>query len=359
MKSTSRVVTLVAAVLLFGGAGCISFGDAPTTSGPAGMFVSTDKGENWQAISRLATAQGVQDLSGVSVYRIFTDPQDPKALYWASRAHGYFYSYDEGRTWHQPLGDFRTGFVYSIAVHPANRCVLFVTDGTRVMRTDDCSRSWTEVYRESRLDTKITSLVFNHFRPHQIFMAESNGDFIKSLDSGISWDVVHRFESEIVQSNIDPFREGTWYVATRNDGLYRSEDKGETWTSLASTFRDFPGALEYRRFVVHPKKNGLLYWISTYGILVSRDQGDTWTSLELITPPGSAQIYGFAVNPDNDKEIYYTATINGRSTFYKTISGGPPWITKKMPSGQYPTVLHVRPDNESLLYMGFTIPPKS
>ena len=79
--------------------------------------------------------------------------------------------------------------------------------------------------------------------------------------------------------------------------------------------------------------------------------------MKLITAPGGANIYGFAVNPQNDNEIYYTATIGTRSTFYKTADGGQNWVTKKLPSGQVPTVLRVHPSNPNMLYLGLTIPP--
>ena len=63
------------------------------------------------------------------------------------------------------------------------------------------------------------------------------------------------------------------------------------------------------------------------------------------------------INPKNEQEIYYTATIQNRSTMYKTVDGGQTWTTKRLPSGQIPTVLHMDSVNE-LLYAGFTIPPK-
>src|SRR3990167_4039680 len=117
--------------LLLIGQGCITGGSSQST-GPAGMFVTTDKGDGWQSISKMPSLEGVKDLSGVSVYRLFTDPQDAAALYWATRGQGFFYSYDEGRTWQQSKGEVNTGFIYGIAVDPRNKCVLFVTNGPQI-----------------------------------------------------------------------------------------------------------------------------------------------------------------------------------------------------------------------------------
>lgn len=344
--------------LLLGGAGCISFSSNKSgTTGPAGMFLSSDKGESWQQISLLPKADGIQVLSGVSVFRLAIDPQDPKALYWTSRAEGFYYSYDSGVTWRQPAAPMNAGFIYSIAVNPEDKCTIYATNGAIVYRSDDCSRSWKDVYRESSASDHVSALAFNPFSPHQIFLAKTSGDLLLSYDSGISWNVVHRFGTRLEHLIMDPLQDKVLYLATRQQGMYRSRDGGLTWDTIAEKLKEYPGGLEFRRLYAHPAKKGVLYWISTYGILVSEDSGDTWKPMNLINPPGSVDIYAFAVNPQNDKELYYTATVSERSTFYRSTDGGKNWITKKLPTDQRPTALFVDPKNADRLYIGFTIPP--
>ena len=134
---------LVGASLLLMGAGCVSFGgSSATANGPAGMFVSVDKGQNWKQISQQPTLTGVKILSSTSVFRIVSDPEDPRALYWLSRENGLFYSYDDGNSWQQFIGPLSAGFVYSLAVHPANKCILYGTNSQQVYETKDCGRTW-------------------------------------------------------------------------------------------------------------------------------------------------------------------------------------------------------------------------
>ncbi len=363
MFNTFRNLTVLAAAIVFMGAGCLSLGggSAPGTSGPAGVFVSTDKGETWQPHAKLPKADGTKELSAVSVYRLFPDPDDPKALYWASRNSGYFFSYDEGFTWQQPLGELTNGFVYGLAVHPEDRCTIFATNGFLIYRSDDCSRSWVEVYREARSQTRVNSLVFRRDDPHQIYGLLTGGDLLESADGGVNWRVLHRFDMPMADIFVSQHDNNFMYAASRVNGLFRSLDGGVTWQSLQDNMNDFTGSEEYRRFYVHPTEPGVLYWVSTYGILRSDDNGDTWREIPLITPPGSAQIYGFAVNPFNDQELYYTATINNRSTFYKSDNGGQGWTTKRLPSGQIPTQLFVHhgEDKQDIIFVGFTIPPSN
>jgi len=349
-------------LLLVLGAGCIDVSgqsSANKTVGAGGMFVTGDQGETWQAASSLLTAEGIKSISGVSVYRIVDDPQDPNTMYLATTADGMFFTYNNGKTWSRPVsGPFLSGYVYSIAVHPKVKCTLYATNGAQVYRSDDCARSWTEMYKESRTNTRVVSIAFNQFSPYQVFIGETNGDVLESTDSGNSWKVIKRFKFRLVNIIASPLEEGLMYITTQKNGLWRSENNGEDWKDLSSNFSKYSGSKEYRRFLMHPNQANTIYWISTYGILRSNDKGGTWEAMELITPPGSANIYGFAINPNNDNEIFYTATIGTKSTFYKSYDDGKNWITKKLPSGQIPNVLRVHPKNGKMIFLGYNIPPK-
>lgn len=347
------------AAIVLAGVGCSFGGKKQAASlGVAGMFVSADKGETWQSSSALPTTKGVVNLSGMSVYKLFSDPQDSSALYWASRENGFVYSYDEGRSWQQPAVDLQNGQIYSIAVSPSDKCTIYVSTGDRILKSDDCNRTWVEVYRESRPNVRIVSLTVNPIESKQLLAAENNGDLLESVDEGKSWYTISRFNTELADIFADKLQKNVFYMAAKDAGFFRSIDKGQTWESLKDKMKDFPKANEYRRFFMQSEVSGRLYWISTYGILLSADSGSTWEAINLITPPGSAQIYGFAVNPKNTDELYYTATINNRSTFYKSVDGGVRWSTKKLPSGQLPTVLYVHPEKADVLYLGFTMIPK-
>lgn len=358
MKKNIAILGFGLLFLMLAGAGCVSFSSQKDTAGPAGMFVSTNRGDSWTTVSSLVTAEGLKNLAGVSVYRLEPDPQDPGALYWASRSQGLFFSFDSGKTWQRPAGALAAGFVYSVAIHPKDKCTIYATNGQQVFKSDDCNRSWEEVYRESRSDVRAISLAFANFAPYQIYLAETNGDLLQSYDGGLSWNVLNRFKTRLTEVDTSPVQAGLIYVMSKDKGPFRSADAGQSWAALAENLKGFSGALNYRRHLLHPTDADTLYLATTYGILVTHDRGDSWQALNLITPPGSVDIYGLAINPQNDKEIYYTATINERSTFYRTLDGGKNWVTKKLPSGQIPTALWVHPVNSNLLYVGFAVPPK-
>jgi photosystem II stability/assembly factor-like uncharacterized protein len=359
-KITFQTLGVLGAMLLLG-AGCnpFSFGsDASVqTTGPAGMFVSNDRAETWKSISIFPQAGASKSLEGVSVYKLYPNPQNPNVMYWASRGNGLFYTKDRGQTWQLSPAPLNTGFIYSFAINPKDECILYATDGTKIYQSTNCNTTWTEIYREPSSE-KIVSLISDPFAPARLYMLKSGGDLFVSTDMGLSWGLKKRFDERVSALEIDPFQEGILYVSTQNSGLYRSDDSGKTWTTNRQALSSLSGATTFRRFVVSPTKQGVVYWISDYGILVSSDHGDTWSDFSTLNAPGTIKIYTFVVNPKNDQEIYYTGTIENRSVLYKTINGGKDWITKRLPSGQIPTALLLDSTTDGMVYLGLTIPPK-
>jgi len=351
--------SVILSVVLFTGAGCLNVGGAqPTTSGPSGMYLTANKGETWSAISAMPTNQGVQNLDSYSVFGLVEDTQDSQGLYWLSRESGLFYSFDSGASWKQSGVPFNASLVRSLTVHPKDSCTIYATNGRQVFKTVDCVRSWTEVFSEIRTTDSITAVAFDPFHPENIYVGESNGDLLKSTDAGRTWAVVYNFggTSYIRDLSFDTNKDGLVFVSTLQNGLFRSKDSGATWTDLSLKLAEYPGSTDFRRFYIYPSKAEEIYWISKYGVLTSRNAGEDWEPLKLVTPPGSVDIYGFTVSRSNSKEIYYTGTIDYRSSFYRSMDGGKTWETRKLPSGQLPTVLYSHPNNDGWIYLGYTIP---
>ncbi len=87
---------------------------------------------------------------------------------------------------------------------------------------------------------------------------------------------------------------------------------------------------------------------SKYGLLRTRDGGKNWQAINLLTPPGSVDIFSLAINPQNGNEIYYGTS----STFYKTVNGGEKWITKRLPTTRATSFLLVDFKNPNVIYLG-------
>ena len=344
-------------LLIFLGASCVSFGGSKTSAG-MGVYQSTDKGETWNPILAYPTVEGVKSLAGANVFRLHTDLGDPNAIFMATRGQGMFYSYNGGKSWNS-FEKFAGQFIYGFAVSPTDRCTFYITNGPNIYKSVDCGRAWDLVYTEQRPNEKFIGLAVDFGNSDIVYGVNLNGDIFRSVDEGLSWQVVNRLGMQLRDVQADPLNPGRVYVASYKKGLVRSDDQGGSWTRLNEGLNEFSNGLNFYRLVLHPTQKDSLFWICKYGILRSDDAGQNWTDIKLLTPPGGVNIYAFNVSPSNENEMYYTGTILGkdnvhvRSTFYKTNDGGQNWVTKKLPTGSIPTSLLIHPENNSLLYLGF------
>lgn len=354
---------LVILPLLFMGAGCISF-TSSTTAGPMGVFRSVNRGDSWLDSNLLLTAQGLRSLAGVSVYQVFNDPSDPNAMYLATRGQGLFYTYNDGDSWEMAAAPaLQNKFIRSVAVDPKNKCVIYVSDGPHIYKTSDCSRSYQLVYTEGRSSEWFVSLAIDPANSRLIYGALLHGDILGSDDAGVSWHIVKQLNMTIEKLTADPFTPNRIYVAGLTAGLLRSDDAGLSWYSLNQGLSGFNDSFTFYRLVLNPNRRDSLFWVSKYGVLRSDDAGQSWHELKLITPPGTVNIYAFAVGQMNPKELYYTGTVfqtnafgdrgSSQSTFYRSVDGGANWVTKKLPSDAIPVALRLHPTNDTL-FVGFT-----
>ncbi len=327
--------------------GCtIKFGNSKAT-GVAGVFKSFDKGENWTEKNLFLHSGGVGSIAGVNVVNLTFDPQDSRAIYLASGDSGLFYSYDATDSWLK-ANQIANGKIESAAVDPKNKCVLYVSFASTILKSSDCSRSWSEIYIDTRADKNITALAVDHYDNLIVYAGNSAGDILKSVDGGGNWRVIQRFNDQITKILIDLNDSRIIYVATKSKGIFKTISAGADWFDINEGLKPYSGALEYKNLIFDQSQTDSLLLVAKYGLIKTKDGGQTWEAISLITPPATTDIYSVAMNPQDNREIYYaTAT-----TFYKTMDGGQNWITKRLPSSAVPVFMQVDPLNPNVIYMG-------
>lgn len=341
---------LLLAGLVLAGPGCISFGGGGggASGNDGGIFKSADKAENWQQkVAVAATKPG--SLGGVDVVTIVFDPKDSKTMYLGTAANGLFYTTDAAESWFQ-VPTLAVGRVSAIAVDTKDKCNVFVSSGNKIFKTSDCTRTWQNVYVDTRSDQTVSAMAVDTYNPTTLYAGLSGGDMLKSTDAGASWSVIKRFENELRKILVNFYDTRILYVGTDNRGIWKSTDGGANWTDLSEKLEQFDDALDFKNLILDFSKHDNLIYASRYGLLRTTDGGANWTAIELLTPPGSVDIYSLAANPQNGNEIYYGTT----STLYKTVDGGVRWVTKKLPTTRAATYLLIDPNDGNLVYLGTT-----
>jgi photosystem II stability/assembly factor-like uncharacterized protein len=314
----------------------------------AGIFKSADSATSWTPHNLFLHSGGSGSMDGVNVLDLSFDPQDFDAIYLNSESSGLLYSYDAGSSWQQAVALGNTK-IEAVVIDPRNKCVIYVTAANTIRKSVDCSRTYAEVYIDTRADKVLTALAIDSFNNLVVYAGNTVGDILKSFDGGATWQVIHRIPNQLIRTIlIDPNDTRIIYVATQNNGIYKTTNAGADWADINDGLRQFSSVFDFRDLMFDSSQRDSLLLVSKYGLLKTTDGGGTWEPFQLITPPTSVDIFAAAINPQNNREFYYATA----STFYKTVDGGENWITTRLPSASRPATLLIDPRQPNVIYMG-------
>ena len=133
---------------------------------------------------------------------------------------------------------------------------------------------------------------------------------------------------------IDPRNPNVWYVAASAGNLWKTENRGNTWTPIFENY----GSYSLGAVTVDPKDSNIV-WLGTGennnqrsvsygdGVYKSTDAGKTWKRMGL---ENSEHIQNIVVDPHNSSVVYVTAigplwTSGGDRGLFKTTDGGQTW----------------------------------
>src|SRR5262249_42747349 len=164
----------------------------------------------------------------------------------------------------------------------------------------------------------------------------------------------------VADITVDPNRPDVYYVASAVGGLWKSENRGNTWHSVF----DNGGSFNMCCVVIDPKNSDIV-WLgtgensnprsATYGdgVYKSTDGGETFTRVGL---ESSEHIGNIKIDPRNSDVVYVAAqgplwSAGGDRGVYKTTDGGKTWkavLTTSPDTGANEVVID--PNKPDVLY---------
>ena len=172
-----------------------------------------------------------------------------------------------------------------------------------------------------------------------------------STDGGSSWAVVNGSlpEKEIRGLVVDPLDPNLVYAALGTQGVYKSEDRGMSWTAAIS---GLPPNMETTCLHMNPQARlTLLLGLTGGRVFRSTDGADTWT--EIATFVGD--VTAFASDPTN-ANVFYAGT--SARNVYKTADGGTTWIEMGVDlagaQGDAISAMVVDPGAPDVIYLSMT-----
>ncbi|MCH7777099.1 MAG: hypothetical protein IH878_11260 [Gemmatimonadetes bacterium] len=247
-----------------------------------GVYKSTDGGETWSNM-------GLRDSHHIG--RIAMHPTDPDVVFVAAMGHlwgpneerGLYVTTDGGRNWTRTLHvDENTGVV-DVALDPSDPSIVYAA-----------------TYQRRR-------------RPHGFHGGGPGSGLYKSTDGGRTWrrltaglpdgDIgrigisVYRSDPRIVYVSVE---QGYRYNAStaygeRRAGVYRSEDRGETWLHMSDWN---PRPMYASQILVDPSDDQRIYMLNSYSY--SDDGGKTFTPVRTSLHGDDRLVW---VNPADSRHV--------------------------------------------------------
>jgi photosystem II stability/assembly factor-like uncharacterized protein len=133
---------------------------------------------------------------------------------------------------------------------------------------------------------------------------------------------------------VDPANPSVWYVAAASGNLWKTENRGNTWTPIFDSY----GSYSLGTVTVDPRDSRVV-WLGTGennnqrsvgfgdGVYKSTDAGRTWTRVGLAE---SEHIQNILIDPRDSNVVYVSAigplwSAGGDRGLYKTTDGGRTW----------------------------------
>jgi len=379
------------------------------------VYKSGNSGDSWQNIKgNLPAPKGSRALClALSGKRIFIAVNDHSLENW--HRGKVFSSDDEGNTWREvDYGSKHDRFILSIFANPFNKKELWISEGPLyneglaqplLYKSTDNGETWTPVTINCAFDSTQSRVIgagpdnriyagcgsnliytdnggksfnnllqatvdiigvdFRHLavhpeKPATLFLPLRAAGIACSNDGGQHWQLINKgiVETSINLLATDPVNPATLYAASAaGEGLFRSDDSGDTWVRLNSGGIVHPWADE---IIVEPSNASHVWYVGDVPyIQKSTNRGASWES---IVDPRESGAFNFcsvyAMAQGSNPDLFY-ALSNGFG-IYRGIRENDHhwrWSFLNLSEIDYTYTLAVHPENSNILYSGYIPKP--
>ncbi len=332
---------------------------------PSTMFVGTASGGVFKSVNNGVTWTTTfdRDASALSIGDIAIAPSDPNVIWIGSGeannrqssswGDGVYKSVDGGETW-KHMGLKETHHIGRVTIHPSDPNVVFVAamghlwggnDERGLYRTKDGGRTWQRVLYITR-DTGVGEVAIDgdgrtvyaaayqrRRRGFGFVGGGPDGALYRSLDGGDSWEKLSRGlpagDLGRIGIDISRSRPDIVYAVIEHKtagGVYRSDDRGATWTRQSATN---PRPSYYSQIRVDPTNPDKVWILGNFA--VSLDGGKTFRS-EHVSDRIHTDHHALWIDPANPDHLL----LGNDGGLYFSYDGAKNWeFIDNLPIGQY------------------------
>lgn len=314
-----------------------------------GVWKTTDYGVSWGNVS-----DGFFETGSIGAMRVVQS--NPDIVYVGTGSDGLrsnvitgkgvYKSSDAGKTWIN-IGLKNVGQIGAVEIHPDNPEVVFVAaigqafqtnEDRGLYKTEDGGTSWKKVLYDSdsvgavdvefapgnpnivyaslwRAERKPWTIISGGFQSGGIYKSTDGGNNWVKKTSGLPKGLIGKIDLAV--SAADPQRLYAIVEAPNKEGgLYRSDDRGETFTQISDRKELVNRPFYYTNLDANPKDADILI-SNANPVMITRDAGKTW---EKLNPPHGDN-HDIWINP-KDTSIWIQSNDGGANV---TTNSGQTW----------------------------------
>lgn len=276
-----------------------------------GLFLSRDGGATWEH-------KGWPDQ-----IKVFYTEAGSDGTIWSACGNGVLRSTDGGANWKITTG-WEVTEVLKVKVDPNDPKVVYAATAYGIFKTADHGETWHEKNRGLR-STFVSDVVIDRSDSNRLLAATESGIYV-SADQGEKW-APAALEGRGVRTIMqDPQQAKVLWAGTEDDGVFRSNDKGESWEA----FNHGTPLITVYAIAIAPKNSDTIY-LGTHegGVYRSDNGGKTWQ--QKIAGLKNIVVHTIAILPSNP-QIIFAGTINGG--LFRSTNGGETWEFNSQEEGQ-------------------------
>lgn len=243
-----------------------------------GVYRSTDGGSYWRQMSA--------GIGEVPVKAVYTDPNDNLVLYAVTDDNRIFQSVDLGEEWRSItvglIERHRGNLVLGIA--PTKPTALYAAIARAVYKFSPSEQRWYKISDVLPWGTKLTAFAFNSQNPNIIYTGSEEDGITISRDGGKTWSRNYSSpigaEFAVASLAVDYHQPNAVYAVTgssRNSGILKSEDAGQSWKIANLDGLDIPRVSALFTYEHTPT----IYAGTLGGLYQSINGGKEWFSANL------------------------------------------------------------------------------
>ncbi|MBI1803868.1 MAG: T9SS type A sorting domain-containing protein [Ignavibacteriae bacterium] len=234
-------------------------------------------------------------------------------------------SFSQQAPWRRSSGTY--GLTAALDLYRKDPDTLYAINLESIIRSPDGGGHWDTVASWGtdigalRIDPTNSQIVYVS---HMGLRLESN-DILMSTDGGAYWRLLFTgIGYPVAVIEIDPKDSKTVYVGVGSNRVYRTANQGLTWDTLTPVNAQYLTAL-----AIAPSNDSIIYAGFVDGLFKSTDMGNSWTTLSLgfFMQAGPS----LAVDPRNPNIVYatvYNIDTTIPSGVFKTTDGGLTWVER-------------------------------